>query len=76
MLNLQATVLLVDDLGAMIEANRLNITTIPTFAILERAAASKLIDLSQIVEAFRKTSFRLPPEEEIDAILKRNSYRV
>lgn len=75
-LNLQATALLVDDLGAMIEASRLNITTIPTFAILERAAASKLIDLPQTLEAFRKTSFRLPPEEEIDAMLKRNLHRV
>ncbi len=56
----------------MVEAWRHNITTIPTFAILEQAASLDLIDLRQAVAAMRRTSFRLPPEADIDAMLERD----
>ncbi|MGE0131730.1 MAG: hypothetical protein AB7U82_26910 [Blastocatellales bacterium] len=59
----------------MVEARRHNISTIPTFAILEQAASQDLIDLPQAVAAMRQTSFRLPPEADIDAMLERDRRR-
>lgn len=71
-LEMQALAVLLDDRAAMVEAQRHNITTIPTFAVLEQAAARDLLDLPQAVAALRQTSFRLPPEADIDAMLERN----
>lgn len=56
-LELNATAVLLDDRGAMVEAQRHNISTIPTFAILEQAASRDLIDLHYAVAAMRQTSF-------------------
>lgn len=74
-LELNATAVLLDDRAAMVEAQRHNIMTIPTFAILEQAAARDLIDLPDAVVAMRQTSLRLPPEADIDAMLERDWQR-
>lgn len=74
-LELNATAVLLDDRAAMVEAQRHNITTIPTFAILEQAASRDLIDLPDAVAAMRQTSLRLPPEAEIDTMLERDWQR-
>ena len=74
-LEIKAMGVLLDDRAAMVEAQRHNIPTIPTFALLEQAAAQDLIDLPQAVAAMRQTSFRLPPEAEIDAMLERDRKR-
>ncbi len=74
-LEVKAIAVLLDDRDAMIEAQRHNIPTIPTFAVLEQAAARDLIDLPQAVAAMRQTSFRLPPEADIDAMLERDQQR-
>ncbi len=71
-LEINGAAVLLDDRGAMVEARRHNITTIPTFAILEQAAARDLIDMPQAVAAMRQTSFRLPPEADIDVMLERD----
>jgi len=72
---LKADVVLMDDKDAAAEAQRHSILTIPTFAILEQAAARNLIDLPKTVDAMRRTSFRLPPEEVVEAMLRRDRQR-
>ena len=74
-LALKADAVLIDDKDALPEAKRLNLQTVSLFTILERAAARDLIDLPQTVDEMRKTSFRLPPEDEIQAMLKRDKKR-
>ena len=74
-LELKADVVLMDDKDAAVEAQRHRILTIPTFAILEQAAARNLIDLPKTVDAMRKTSFRLPREEVVEAMLRRDRQR-
>ena len=72
---LKADVVLMDDKDAAAEAQRHSILTIPTFAILEQAASRNLIDLPKTVDAMRRTSFRLPPEEVVEAMLRRDRQR-
>lgn len=72
---LNADAVLLDDKDATTEAVRLKLDVIPTFTILENAAEQNLIDLPSIVDEIRKTSFRLPPEEEIQAMLERDRQR-
>lgn len=72
---LNADAVLLDDKDATTEAVRLKLDVIPTFTILENAAEQNLIDLPSIVDEMRKTSFRLPPEEEIQAMLERDRQR-
>ncbi len=74
-LELKADAVLLDDKAAATEAARHNILVIPTFTILERASADNLIDLPGTVDAMRQTSFRLPAEEEIAAMLERDARR-
>lgn len=74
-LALKADAVLLDDKDAAVEAQHHNITIIPTFTILERAAARNFIDLPKTVDAMRKTSFRLPPEKDIEAMLERDEQR-
>lgn len=74
-LELKADVVLMDDKDAAAEAQRHHILTVPTFAILEQAAARNLLDLPTTVDAMRKTSFRLPPEEIIEVMLRRDRQR-
>ena len=63
---------MLDDKDALPEAKRLNLQTLATFTILERAAEEGLLDLPQVIDEMRKTSFRLPPEEVIEAMLERD----
>ena len=74
-LELKADAVLLDDKDALPEANRLKLQTIALFTLFDRAAARGLIDLPQTVDAMRKTSFRLPPVEIIDAMLERDRKR-
>jgi predicted nucleic acid-binding protein len=74
-IEIKADAVLTDDYGAMVEARRNNITTIPTFTILEWAAAKNLINLEEAVDQMRGTSFRLPLEEDIQAMLERDRQR-
>lgn len=74
-LKLKADAILLDDKNALPEAKRLNLQTIALFTLLERSAARNLIDLQAAVAAMRKTSFRLPPEPAIQAMLERDSLR-
>ncbi len=74
-LELKADAVLLDDKDATTEAARHNILTIPTFTILERAAAGNLLDLPLTVDAMRRTSFRLPSEKDITAMLERDRLR-
>src|SRR5262245_38115030 len=57
------------------EAKQLGLQTVSLFTILERAAARDLIDLPHTIDEMRKTSFRLPPEDEIQAMLERDKKR-
>lgn len=57
------------------EAKRIGLVTVKTFAILESAAAMNLLDLLQTLGEMRKTSFRFPPQEDVDAMLERDCQR-
>jgi predicted nucleic acid-binding protein len=72
---LKAAAVLLDDDYAEGEARRLNVPTIRLFAILDRAAEQNLIDLPSTVDEMKKTSFRLPPQDIIDAMLGRDRQR-
>jgi predicted nucleic acid-binding protein len=74
-LAIKADAVLIDDKDALPEAKRLGLQTVSLFTILERAAARDLIDLPHTVDEMRKTSFRLPPEDEIQAMLERDKKR-
>ncbi|MFN0124887.1 MAG: hypothetical protein ACKV2V_30655 [Blastocatellia bacterium] len=74
-IELKADAVLFDDKDATTEAARLSLSVIPTFTILEAAAEQNLIDLPDTVDEMRKTSFRLPPEDEIQAMLARDQQR-
>lgn len=74
-IELNADAVLLDDKSATSEAERLSLKVIPTFTILEGAAESGLIDLRQTIDDIRKTSFRLPPEDEIQAMFERDRKR-
>jgi predicted nucleic acid-binding protein len=69
---LKADAVLLDDKYAVPEAKRLHLQTISLFTLLERAAARDLIDLRQTVAEMRQTTFRLPPEDAIQATLERD----
>jgi predicted nucleic acid-binding protein len=69
-LELKANAVLMDDRPAGVEARRLNIPTIATFAVLTQAALQGLVDLREVLDQLRKTTFRLPPEEDILATLR------
>lgn len=75
-LELKADAVLLDDKSALPEAKRLNLQTIALFTLLERAAARDLLDLPLAVDAMRKTTFRLPPEQDIQAMLARDASRL
>jgi len=72
---LKATLILLDDRLATKEATRLNIAFLGTFTILEEAAKKDLLDLPNAVRKMRQTSFRLPPEQRIQAMLERDRQR-
>jgi predicted nucleic acid-binding protein len=74
-IELKADAVLLDDKGALTEAKRLNLRVIRTFAIFENAAAMVLLDLPQTIAAMRKTSFRFPPQQDVDAMLERDRQR-
>ena len=74
-LEINADAVLVDDRGAIVEARRHNIQTFSTFALLEQAAALNLLDLPAAVAAMQKTSFRVPPEDDLEAMLQRDQLR-
>jgi predicted nucleic acid-binding protein len=74
-LELKADAVLPDDKDALTEAKRLNLQTLATFTILERAATEELLDLAQTVDEMRKTSFRLPSEKIIEAMIERDRQR-
>jgi predicted nucleic acid-binding protein len=74
-IELKADAVLLDDKGALTEAKRLNLRVIRTFAIFENAATMVLLDLSQTVAAMRRTSFRFPPQKDVDAMLERDRQR-
>jgi predicted nucleic acid-binding protein len=74
-LELYADALLADDADAIKEAQRLNLPTIRLFTILESAAELELLDLPSAIARMRQTTFRLPPNAIIDAILERDRLR-
>lgn len=74
-IELKANALLMDDRGAIIEAQRNNLKYISTFNILEQASARDLIDLRSVVDDIRKTTFRLPPEDAIEEMFERDIKR-
>jgi len=74
-LELKADAVLLDDKNAVPEARRLNLQPIALFTLLERAAARNLIDLPVAIAAIRQTTFRLPPETAIQAMLTRDAQR-
>jgi predicted nucleic acid-binding protein len=74
-IELNADALLSDDIGAIKEARRLNIPTVRLFNILESAAENDLLDLPGVIAGIRGTTFRLPPEDIIDAVLERDRKR-
>lgn len=74
-IELRADAFLSDDGDAIKEARRLNIPTIRLFNILETAAENNLLDLPEAIRKIRRTTFRAPPDEIVDAMLDRDRQR-
>jgi predicted nucleic acid-binding protein len=74
-IELQADAMLTDDGDAIKEARRLNLPTVRLFTILESAAENGLLDLVEAVEKIKRTTFRLPPLELVEAMLERDRQR-
>ena len=74
-IELKAGALLIDDGDAIKEAHRLNLPTVRLFNILERAAEAELLDLPEAIGKMKQTSFHLPPDELVEAMLERDRQR-
>jgi predicted nucleic acid-binding protein len=74
-LELRADALLLDDRDGTKEARKQNIPTLSTFGILEEAARKNLLDFADAVDRLSRTSFYMPPDEIIQAALKRDLER-
>ncbi len=74
-LELNATAVLLDDNRAAKEAQRLNLSIVRTYAILERAAERNLLDLPTAIQKIKQTGFYPPPDEVIEAMLERDRQR-
>lgn len=69
---LQADVLLIDDRDGRVEAERHNIAVTGTLGVLRTAARKGLIDLPEVIERLRQTSFR-EPKALIEAMLNEDA---
>lgn len=74
-LELSADRLLIDDRNGRLEAQRAGLSIVPTMAMLELAARRDLIDLPKVIADLRGTTFHLPSEEIIEAMLERDRKR-
>lgn len=74
-IELNADAVLIDDRDGTQEVRNQSLLAIGTVNILERAAEMNLLDLPETIERLRKTSFRLPPIEIVDAMLERDKKR-
>lgn len=74
-LEVKADALLCDDGKAIKEAARLNLSVLRLFNILQIAADNDLLDLPEVVDQMRQTTFRMPPDEIVDAMLERDRLR-
>ena len=74
-LETRADALLCDDSKAIKEANRVNLPVLRLFNILQIAADNDLLDLPDAIDRMRQTTFRMPPDAIIDAMLERDRQR-
>jgi predicted nucleic acid-binding protein len=72
---LNAFAILIDDRDGTKEARENDLQVLGTINILDRAAEIHLLDLSEAIDRLRKTSFRFPPAEVMEALLKRDEER-
>ena len=73
-LELNADLILVDDLAARRVARELGLTVTGTVGVLDRAAERGLIDLPATVEALRRTNYRIR-EGVLDSLLEEHERR-
>jgi len=74
-LELKADVLLIDDGKGIKEAHRLQIPTLRLLTVLEEAAKKNLLDLPEVIDKLKRTSFHLPPDELVEEMLERDRQR-
>ncbi len=74
-LEMQADALLSDDGKAIKEANRVNLPVLRLFNILQIAADNDLLDLPDTIARVRQTTFRMPSDEIVNAMLERDRQR-
>jgi len=67
-----AEAILVDDRRGIREATIRGLNSLTTFALLEQASKTGLIDFAESVAALAATNFRMPPEPIVMAFLERN----
>ncbi len=72
---LNAFAILIDDRDGTKEAREHSLQVLGTINILDRAAEIKLLDLPEVFDRLRKTSFRFPPAEVIETLLERDEER-
>ncbi len=74
-IELNADAILIDDRDGTLETRKNGLIALGTVNVLERAADKNLLDLPEAIDRLRKTSFRFPPADLIDAMLERDKQR-
>jgi predicted nucleic acid-binding protein len=74
-LETQADALLCDDGKAIKEANRVSLSVLRLFNLLQIAADNDLLDLPDVIDRVRQTTFRMPSDEIVNAMLKHDRQR-
>lgn len=67
---LHADLLLVDDRKARLDAQRLNLRTIGSLGVIERAAEAGLLELREVFDQIRKTDFHVT-DDLLEQVLTR-----
>jgi predicted nucleic acid-binding protein len=74
-LEVGAEAILIDDRRGIREATSRGLNSLTTFALLEQASKTGLIDFAESITALTATSFRMPPQPIVSAFLERNRSR-
>ena len=66
---------LIDDRDGTTEARKNSLATISTLTLLDSAARKHFLDLPEAIDRLKRTTFRFPPVEVINAVLERDTRR-
>jgi predicted nucleic acid-binding protein len=72
---LSADAILIDDRDGSAEARKMSLTVLSTITLLDGAAQRRLLDLPAAIDRLRQTTFRFPPTQIVEDLLKKDAER-